>query len=100
MHHDELAAAEELFRALGNRVRLAVLVKLREGPRCVHELADYLGVRQPLVSQHLRTLRAARLVRAQRHGTEMQYSLADEHVTQLVADAITHTGEARETEEQ
>lgn len=93
MHHDELAGAEELFRALGNRVRLAILARLQDGPQCVHELVEYLGVRQPLVSQHLRVLRAARLVSARRHGTEMQYTLADQHIARLVADAIAHTME-------
>lgn len=95
MHHDELAPVEELFRALANRVRLAILTRLNEGPRCVHELVDELGLPQPLVSQHLRVLRSTNLVAAQRNGTEMQYSLSDGHIAQLVADATAHAQERR-----
>ena len=95
MHHDDLAPVEELFRALANRVRLAILTSLNQGPRCVHELVEELGLPQPLVSQHLRVLRSANLVAAQRQGTEMNYSLADAHIAQLVADATAHAKERR-----
>ena len=67
--------------------------RLVEGEACVHELVDALGLPQPLVSQHLRVLRGARLVERTRRGREMAYSLADEHVTHIVADAMTHTRE-------
>ena len=64
MTRDEgrLADAAELFRALASPVRVGVLLELTEGERCVHDLVDALGVAQPLVSQHLRILRAADLV--------------------------------------
>ena len=88
-----LDAASELLKTLAAPVRLAILVELGEGPRCVHELVDALGVSQPLVSQHLRVLRAARLVESERRGREVAYSLADEHVGHIVSDAIRHTEE-------
>jgi ArsR family transcriptional regulator, zinc-responsive transcriptional repressor len=88
-----LDAASELLKTLAAPVRLAIVVELGEGPRCVHELVDALGVSQPLVSQHLRVLRAARLVESERRGREVAYSLADEHVGHIVSDAIRHTEE-------
>ena len=88
-----LDAASELLKTLAAPVRLAILVELGAGPRCVHELVDALGVSQPLVSQHLRVLRAARLVEPERRGREVAYSLADEHVGHIVSDAIRHTEE-------
>jgi DNA-binding transcriptional ArsR family regulator len=93
MHHGELAAVEAIFRALAHSVRLAIVARLREGEQCVHQLVEHLGVPQPLVSQHLRTLRTAGIVRARRHGTEMHYSLADAHIGQIVGDAIDHVRE-------
>jgi DNA-binding transcriptional ArsR family regulator len=63
--------------------------------RCVHELVDALGVSQPLVSQHLRVLRAAGVVRGERLGREIRYTLADEHVAHIVADAVSHAREPR-----
>jgi ArsR family transcriptional regulator, zinc-responsive transcriptional repressor len=85
--------AAELFKALANPLRLALVDELLAGPRCVHELVDALGSPQPLVSQHLRVLRNARLIRGERRGREMAYSLADEHVVHILLDAVHHAGE-------
>lgn len=86
-------AAGELLRALAAPVRVAIVTELAGGQRCVHELVDALGVAQPLVSQHLRVLRGAGVVRGARRGREIAYSLVDEHVAHIVADAVSHAGE-------
>lgn len=88
-----LEAASDLLRALANPHRLAILIELGQGPRCVHELVDALGISQPLASQHLRVLKTIHLVRAQRRGREIAYSLGDEHVSHIVHDAIVHAEE-------
>ncbi len=82
--------AADLLRALANSHRVAIVVELADGELCVHELVDAVGVNQPLVSQHLRVLRAARLVEAHRRGREIVYSLADDHVAHIVKDAVLH----------
>ncbi|MEU8074469.1 metalloregulator ArsR/SmtB family transcription factor [Catellatospora citrea] len=88
--------AGELLRALAAPVRIAIVTELAaNGERHVHELVERLRVAQPLVSQHLRVLRAAGVVRAERHGREIAYSLVDEHVAHIVADAVTHAAEPR-----
>jgi ArsR family transcriptional regulator, zinc-responsive transcriptional repressor len=48
---------------------------------------------QPLVSQHLRVLRGARLVGVERQGRGAVYSLTDQHVAHIVADAVQHSWE-------
>lgn len=95
---DGLAGAVDLLKALASAVRLATIVELGEGPRCVHELQTSLeasgrGVSQPLLSQHLKVLRGAGLVVATRRGTEITYRLADNHVGHIVNDAIRHSQE-------
>ena len=90
---DDLAAAAELLRALASPHRLAIVRALASGPRCVHELVDVLGVSQPLVSQHLRVLRASHLVRTERRGREIAYSLTDTHVANIAHDAMVHATE-------
>ncbi len=82
--------AADLLRALANPHRVAIVVQLTASQRCVHELVDAVGISQPLVSQHLRTLRAARLVEGRRHGREITYRLTDEHVAHIVQDAVLH----------
>lgn len=89
----ELAAATELLRALGAPHRLAIVLALSDQPRCVHELVDALDISQSLASQHLRVLRSSGLVTSQRRGKETLYSLADEHVSHIARDAVTHTRE-------
>ena len=86
--------ASELLKALTAPIRLALVEVLAGGPRCVHELVDALQVAQPLVSQHLKVLRGARIVSTSRRGREVVYSLTDEHVHGLVSDLLAH---ARET---
>jgi DNA-binding transcriptional ArsR family regulator len=85
--------AADLFRALASPVRVGVLLELTRGERCVHDLVDALEVPQPLVSQHLRILRAAELVVGSRRGREVVYSLRDEHIAHIVRDAVQHVSE-------
>src|ERR1700722_10630124 len=86
-----LQAASELLKALASPVRLGIVRELADGGKKVHELVDALGVSQPLVSQHLRVLRAYRIVAPRRVAREMEYTLVDEHVAHIVLDAIRHT---------
>lgn len=88
-------AAGELLRALAAPVRIAIVTELGGGPRCVHELVESVGAPQPLVSQHLRVLRGAGVVRGERRGREIAYSLTDEHIAHIVADAVSHAREGR-----
>jgi DNA-binding transcriptional ArsR family regulator len=90
-----LDAAGELLRALAAPVRIAIVLQLRESQRCVHELVDALGVPQPLVSQHLKILKAAGVVAAERSGREVLYRLADHHLAHIVIDAVAHAGEVK-----
>ncbi|WP_235747366.1 ArsR/SmtB family transcription factor [Nocardia coffeae] len=88
-----LDSAGELLRALAAPVRIAIVLQLRESPRCVHELVDTLGVTQPLVSQHLRILKSAGVVRGERTGREVIYELVDDHLARIVVDAVAHAEE-------
>jgi ArsR family transcriptional regulator len=90
-----LAAAGDLLRALAAPVRIAIVLQLRESERCVHELVEALGVTQPLISQHLRVLKAAGVVHGERHGREVVYRLVDEHLSHIVVDAVAHAEELR-----
>jgi DNA-binding transcriptional ArsR family regulator len=91
-----LDAAGELLRALAAPVRIAIVLQLRESQRCVHELVDALGVPQPLVSQHLKILKAAGVVTGERSGREVLYRLADHHLSHIVIDAVAHASEDKQ----
>lgn len=81
------------MRALAAPVRIAIVLQLRESQRCVHELVDALDVPQPLVSQHLRILKAAGVVAGERSGREVMYRLVDDHLAEIIVAAISHAGE-------
>ena len=85
-----LTEAAQLFKVLGSESRLWLLRLIAEEPRTVGVLTDVTGMSQPLVSQHLRTLRQAELVAAMRRGKEMTYQIVDRHVTHVVDDALAH----------
>lgn len=89
----DLTAAAQLFKVLGSESRLRLLLLLDEQPRTVGALAEAAGLSQPLVSQHLRTLRQAGLVSATRRGKEAIYLVADDHISHVVGDALTHVQE-------
>lgn len=67
--------ADTVFRAVADPTRRAVLELLRERDRSVSELAEPFRMTQPAVSQHLRVLRNAGLVRARKDGRRRVYRL-------------------------
>ena len=66
---------ERAFDALGDPTRRTVLRRLRGGGRSVREIADGMQVSRPAVSQHLKILRAARLVTVRAEGTRRVYAV-------------------------
>jgi ArsR family transcriptional regulator, zinc-responsive transcriptional repressor len=85
---DEVNLIVEVFRMLADPTRVRLLWALTGGELSVSELAEQVGKPAPSVSQHLAKLRMARLVRTRREGTTIFYSLENDHVSQLVADAV------------
>jgi DNA-binding transcriptional ArsR family regulator len=67
--------ADRVFDALADPTRRELMDLLRDGTKPVHELADAFRVTRPAISQHLRVLRDARLVRETRVGRERHYRL-------------------------
>lgn len=88
----ERAAA--LFRAAGDLARLRLLHRLDAGECCVTELADASETKLSTLSQQLRVLHAERIVKRRRDGKHIYYSLADDHVRELIRAALDHASEA------
>jgi ArsR family transcriptional regulator len=74
------------FGALADPARLAILDRLREGPRCVCELRDDLGLTPPLLSYHMRILREAGFVQGERRGRRVEYRMREDAVRELGRD--------------
>jgi len=91
--NDEIESLSDIFKALADPTRLRLLVLLSDQSiidceggctdqkyLCVGALAQKLSVTQSAVSQHLRVLRHVRLIKGERRGAFMHYSLNNEGV--------------------
>lgn len=67
----------EVCKALANEHRMAIMYSLKEGEKCVGDLAADVGISVHLVSQHLRILRQRLLVRARKDGQTVYYSITN-----------------------
>ena len=83
------------LQALPTPSRLLILARLRQSPASVGELAEQVGMEQSAVSHQLRLLRHLGLVEGERHGRSITYSLYDDHVAELLDQAVYHTEHLR-----
>jgi ArsR family transcriptional regulator len=91
-HGAALAGMADLFSALGDPTRLRIVAALAPGSLCVCDLAATVGLSESAISHQLRALRSIGLVRAQRDGRRVYYTLDDEHVIALFTQAHDHLG--------
>jgi len=85
----------ELCKSLADPKRLMILNGLKDGPKSVSELAEIAGLKQSNASQHIGVLRRAGVIRPQRDGNTVYYSLvtpkiaaACDMVRQVIAEDI------------
>ena len=74
---------EQVLDALGDPTRRAVLKRLRDGARSVGDIAEGMEVSRPAVSQHLKVLKAARLVTVHAVGTRRVYAVDTQGIESL-----------------
>lgn len=87
------ARMAELFKAMGDRNRLRILLCLGRGEMCVCDLSATLELSESLVSHQLRVLRNLHLVRFRKEGKMVFYSLDDQHVELLLKQGLDHVRE-------
>jgi DNA-binding transcriptional ArsR family regulator len=85
----------DTMQALATASRVRILGRLHAGPHSVGELADAVGMEPSAVSHQLRLLRHLGLVTGRRDGRRVVYELHDEHVGQMLEQAISHVEHLR-----
>lgn len=85
----------ETMQALATPSRLRILARLYAGPASVGEISEAIGMDGSAVSHQLRILRHLGLVIGDREGRRVNYSLHDEHVGQLIEQAMSHVEHLR-----
>lgn len=89
-------ALAETMQALATPSRLRILGRLHAGPCRVNDLAAAVGMEASAVSHQLRLLRHLGLVVGRREGRQVVYDLHDDHVGELLEQAISHVEHLRQ----
>jgi ArsR family transcriptional regulator len=90
---DLVVELAETFRLMSDPTRLRIILACLDAPAAVGEMADRLGISASLASHHLRLLRAARLLQADRRGRQVFYVVGDGHIRSMLADMLDHVSE-------
>lgn len=80
----------DFFKILGDTTRIKILWSLFEADLCVCAIAELLGMEQSAISHQLRILKKANLVKSERDGKTNVYSLADDHVRDIIGEGYDH----------
>jgi len=82
-----------LYKLFADGTRVSILWALSVDAMCVCDLAVLLGMTKSAISHQLKSLRLANLVKYARRGKVVYYSLADDHVRDIFANAVAHIAE-------
>ena len=88
-----LGGLAEFFKIFADETRLRILDLLVSGEKCVNEISEKLNVSQSAVSHQLKTLRESNLVKANKVGQTVNYSIKDEHIEIILKYGADHLKE-------
>ncbi|GEK34337.1 ArsR/SmtB family transcription factor [Kurthia sibirica] len=90
LDEETLFVVTQTFKALSDPTRIRILNYLCGKEKSVNDIANSLELSQSAVSHQLRFLKNLRLVRFRREGTTMYYAHDDDHIINLMHQAIDH----------
>lgn len=90
LSEDMLETTCNIFKMLSEPSRLKIVLALSEGEMCVYHIVEATGGKQSAVSHQLRILKDGKVIRARRNGQNVAYSIADEHIAQMLAIGMEH----------
>lgn len=85
-----LLALADFFRIIGDGTRCRILFALKEHPMCVCDLANVLSMTKSSISHQLNKLSAAGVVKREKQGKQVFYSLDDRHVFDIFDISLQH----------
>ena len=74
----------EVFKALADPTRLKILESIENGERCICEIIPYTGKSQPNVSQHLKVMKHAGIIKERKDGTRMMINVSDNKIFEII----------------
>jgi ArsR family transcriptional regulator, lead/cadmium/zinc/bismuth-responsive transcriptional repressor len=91
---ETLDTLSEFFKVFADKTRIGILWALSLSEMCVCDLSLLLKMKQPAISQHLKTLRQMRLVKTRREGKVVYYIIDDDHIRAVLNLGLNHIQEA------
>lgn len=93
-HSKELLfGLSEFYKIFGDQTRLRILDLLLNKPLCVNEISEKLDVSQSAVSHQLKILRLSNLVKTEKNGKKVYYSISDDHIKIILKYGLEHISE-------
>lgn len=89
----ELEEISEFLRLFADPTRLRILFELLNHSLCVNHICEHTGISQSAISHQLAIMRRADIVKCERSGKSMVYSVADGHIAQIIDTARKHIEE-------
>ncbi len=83
----------DFFKNFGDSTRMSILFAIDGEPMCVCDIAELLGMTKSAVSHQLKVLRQSHLITYRKSGKNVYYSLADDHVRDIIEKALEHIKE-------
>ena len=93
INENTLYDVAELFKNFSDSTRIRIMYCLFEKERSVTEISELLNMNQSAISHQLRFLKNSKLIRNRREGKTIFYSLADDHVYNIISQGIEHVEE-------
>ena len=94
LHSTELLyGLSEFYKIFGDQTRLRILDALLNKPLCVNEISELLDMTQSAISHQLKNLRASNLVKTEKIGKNVYYSISDEHIKIILKYGLEHISE-------
>lgn len=88
-----LSDLADLFKIFSDSTRMRIMYKLFDGPVSVGDIAEALDMSQSAISHQLRNLKENKLVKSEREGKSIKYSLLDDHVKLIIEIGLEHITE-------
>ena len=93
-HSKELLfGLSEFYKIFGDQTRLRILDLLLNKPLCVNEISEKLDVSQSAISHQLKILRLSNLVKTEKNGKKVYYSISDNHIKIILKYRLEHISE-------
>lgn len=94
LHSKELLyGLSEFYKIFGDQTRLRILDALLNKPLCVNEISELLDMTQSAISHQLKNLRASNLVKTDKIGKNVYYSISDDHIKIILRYGLEHISE-------